>query len=484
LKGFIVSFDSRLDVIRHVLTPALQLEGHEKSPLRAKPIEVAGLADPAFPACSASAAVDYGVPPVKLDPAQAANTFPGVGKLKFTWEGGVYYGTAFVVSQSGLVTAGHNLYDWIEDPVTHVKRASWSGGITYISPSGKSYPCTVAYILEGWAENREAFLAADPTYDVAMLTAQGNPGDEGIVSVGHNFASIDMPSQMLRVMGYPLTETGKPPIDGRTFTGQDFWAQEFTKRDATSSTALVCGGFALTTGVSGGPFYGEGVRPNGWTPDDAYGPLVVGNMSTFLTYAASPTQCIRVARSPVWGVNLANLMDAQLQDDAHVSGVPAPFTGVVYTVDASVRYMLAINFRGPNDPLHVWVRPDGLSGYSLFQFNFFVDPATNAMAVDIKSLDPRMSAAPWIGIDARGDVRHLSERSVWNVTLAGPCSATLVKCYLSTGAVYLTVGDRGQVVTQVIKSEVAGAPTQVSSEKSVSVTPDTTWVFYKRPFTP
>jgi hypothetical protein len=171
--------------------------------------------------------------------------YAAVGKLYMTFGGSNYVGSAWVVAECAIFTAGHCLFDsqhggWATNVIFKARYRRGAAAGTWAFPNSK------LVVLKGWQNNR------DFTYDMgaAVSTTPIRPTTGRLGWMANHPANQG-----------PYTEVGYPaePIPGYPFDGEEMWQ---SVGDYVSGTTIIraCGN--MSGGCSGGPW--AVFRDNNW----------------------------------------------------------------------------------------------------------------------------------------------------------------------------------------------------------------------------
>ena len=187
------------------------------------------------------------------------NVFPytAVGKLFMTFDGANYVGSAWVIGQSAIFTAGHCIFDdGAED--------GWADRVLFIpqyhqgqEPIGR-WAATRLHTLSGWAAGGDDKFQ----YDMAAARLDRPVGpDTGVVGWIANQA----PAPAYQSVGYPSRRLSNTyPFDGR-----EMWRCNGAYLDGANPIKMANN---MTEGCSGGPwlierngrFYANGLNSFRW----------------------------------------------------------------------------------------------------------------------------------------------------------------------------------------------------------------------------
>jgi V8-like Glu-specific endopeptidase len=175
-----------------------------------------------------------------------ASPFEAVGRLNFQWRGKSYFGTAWAVSPTGLITAAHNVCDKDSgEPWTSIEEKDWSSDVVFRPQyndghSAGTFRIKRVYILRGWTDggttmyDLAACVTDQPMHFTAIPIAANLP-----LQVDPLYASIGYPGQ---------------PLGGYDFNGKVMWKSmgDYVKGVIDQSYTV---GSVLSQGASGGPWW-------------------------------------------------------------------------------------------------------------------------------------------------------------------------------------------------------------------------------------
>ena len=169
------------------------------------------------------------------------NVFPYscVGKLYMTFQGKRYFGSAYVIGESTIGTAGHCIFDGENWAKNVLFRARYNNG-SYIG----EWPIISRGTLNQWVENRNR--AYDMAFGIAQHPIRPTTGRLG------RMANYPADQGVYRQIGYPAE-----PIRDYPFNGERMWS---TWGDYISHTGsykrprTIKAAGNMTGGCSGGPW--------------------------------------------------------------------------------------------------------------------------------------------------------------------------------------------------------------------------------------
>ncbi len=172
--------------------------------------------------------------------------FEAVGRLNFQWRGKSYFGTAWAVSPTGLITAAHNVCDKESgEPWTSIEEKDWSSDVVFRpqyndGQSAGTFRIKRVYILRGWTDGGTTMydLAACVTDQPMHLTA---------IPIAANLPLQKDPTYTS--IGYP-----GQPLEGYGFNGKVMWKSMGDYVSGVQDQSYTVGS-VLSQGASGGPWW-------------------------------------------------------------------------------------------------------------------------------------------------------------------------------------------------------------------------------------
>src|SRR5262249_6908269 len=142
-------------------------------------------------------------------------------------------------AESGIATAGHNVYDegeWSTSLVFYLRYVDGNSDDTYATRTLAS--------LRGWVEHNEH----SPNYDLAACRTRLATAPDGTAPLA--FAYNQPLAELYTAVGYP-----SQPITGYPFNGLRMW--QSSGSPAFDDPNPIVAHINLTTGASGGPWFAE-----------------------------------------------------------------------------------------------------------------------------------------------------------------------------------------------------------------------------------
>jgi V8-like Glu-specific endopeptidase len=171
--------------------------------------------------------------------------FKAVGRLNFQWRGKSYFGTAWAVGRTGLITAAHNVCDKESEPWTSIEEKDWSSDVVFRPQcndghSAGTFRIKRVYILRGWTDGGTTM------YDLAACVTEEQMHLIAIPLV----ANVPLEeSQTYASIGYP-----GQPLEGYDFNGKVMWKSVGDSVNGVKDQYYTVGSI-LSQGASGGPWW-------------------------------------------------------------------------------------------------------------------------------------------------------------------------------------------------------------------------------------
>jgi len=175
-----------------------------------------------------------------------ASPFEAVGRLNFQWRGRSYFGTAWAVSPTALITTASNVCDKESgEPWTSVEEKDWSSDVLFRPQyndgrSAGTYRIKRVHILRGWTEGGTTM------YDLAVCITD-QPMHLTPLPIAANIQFQER--SVYTSIGYP-----GQPLGGYDFNGKVMWRSMGDYLKGVSYQHYTVGSI-LSQGASGGPWW-------------------------------------------------------------------------------------------------------------------------------------------------------------------------------------------------------------------------------------